>query len=84
MCIVSQGPFNGIDETFQLKRHFEKEHPSYKGKDVSYFERKAESVKKPVQPFKVKWLNRFIQLTSGLLFCTTLSMGRRREMSSPG
>ena len=31
---------------FQLKRHFEKEHPTYKDRDVSFFERKADSVKK--------------------------------------
>ena len=31
---------------FQLKRHFEKEHPTYKDLDVSFFERKADSVNK--------------------------------------
>ena len=30
---------------FQLKRHFEKEHPKYKDRDVYFFERKADSVK---------------------------------------
>ena len=31
---------------FQLKRHFEKKHPTYKDRDVSFFEEKADSVKK--------------------------------------
>ena len=31
---------------FQLKRHFDKKHPTYKDRDVSFFERKADSVKK--------------------------------------
>ncbi|KAI6649906.1 zinc finger BED domain-containing protein 5-like [Oopsacas minuta] len=31
---------------FKLKRHFEKEHPTYTDRDVSIFERKADSVKK--------------------------------------
>ena len=31
---------------YQLERHFEKEHPKYKDRDISFFERKEDSVKK--------------------------------------
>ena len=31
---------------FQLKRHFEKEHPDYKDKDISFFQRKVDTVKR--------------------------------------
>ena len=31
---------------FQLRRHFEKEHPTYKDRDVSFFQRKSDSAKK--------------------------------------
>ncbi|KAI6648172.1 zinc finger BED domain-containing protein 5-like [Oopsacas minuta] len=31
---------------FQLKRHFEKEHPTHNDRDVSFFQRQSQSVKK--------------------------------------
>ena len=31
---------------FQLKRHFEKEHPAYKDRDIYFFQRKSDSAKK--------------------------------------
>ena len=31
---------------FQLKRHFEKEHPTYNHRDISFFERQSQSAKK--------------------------------------
>ena len=31
---------------FQLKRHFEKEHPTYNDRDISFFERQSQSAKK--------------------------------------
>ena len=31
---------------FQLKRHFEKEHPTYSDRDISFFERQSQSAKK--------------------------------------
>ena len=43
-CVICLKVLFAVHEAFQFKRHFEKKHPTYK--DLSFFERKADSVKR--------------------------------------
>ena len=45
-CLICLKVFSESMKPFQLKRHFEKEHPDYKDKDISFFQRKADTAKR--------------------------------------